>query len=491
MNLTPAALPQTAPALVLVRDERLRAEVRRVAAAAERVTDERAMPVGRHAWAGAGMVILDTAAAVAAAVAGCPRRSGVVLVTEGEPAVPDWQAATAVGAERVVALPSDAVALVEQFAEHAESRTGEGIVIAVAGAGGGAGASTLAAATALRGAARRVRRDTVLIDGAPLDGGIDLVLGMENVPGLRWPDLVIEDGRVSAAALHNALPAAAPGLAVLSCGRMRPGVGAARSRVESANRADAVPSSGAPPGRAVLGSAPPAMRAEIGHRDGSLVEPAAIGHVGGPPRYSATGSASTAARAGDGYSASGSESISARGGQGYSAPGSPPFVGRAGGGYSAPAAVSLAWQGRNAYTPTELSPAAMRAVIESGRDAGDLVVCDVSCERGPAADTMLDAADLVVLVVPARLRSIAAAEIVAAYLGERNPNRGLIVRGPAPGGLRGAEVAELLGLPLLAAVRGQAGLAWRLERGGLSVRRRGPLRDAADAVLAMVGADAS
>lgn len=372
--------PPIAPALVLVRDERLRAEVRRVAAAAERVTDERVMPVGRHAWAGAGMVILDTAAAVAAAGGGFPRRAGVVVVTEGEPAVPDWQAATAVGAERVVALPSGAVTLVEQFAEHAESRTGEGIVVAVVGAGGGAGASTLAAATALRGAARRVRRDTVLIDGAPLDGGIDLVLGMENVPGLRWPDLIIEDGRVSAAALHNALPAGAPGLAVLSCGRARPAGGASGGR-----------------SRAGADSAAPA------------------------------------------------------------------FVG--------------------------LAPAAVRAVIESGRDAGDLVVCDVSCERGPAADAMLDAADLVVLVVAARLRSIAAAEVVSAYLGERNPNRGLVVRGPAPGGLRGAEVAELLGLPLLAAVRGQAGLAYRLERGGLSVRSRGPLRDAADAVLSMVGAD--
>ncbi|APE32881.1 hypothetical protein BOX37_01605 [Nocardia mangyaensis] len=366
-----APAPSLAPALVLVRDHRLRAEVRRVAAAAERTTDERALPVGRHAWSGAGLVILDTAAAAAAVAAGCPRRAGIVLVTEGEPAVPDWQAATAVGAERVVPLPAGAVALVEQFAEHAEARSGDGVVVAVAGAGGGAGATTLAAATALRGAARGLRRDTVLIDGAPLDGGIDLVLGMENVAGLRWPDLVIEDGRVSAAALHNALPAAGPGLAVLSCGRSRP--------------------------------------------------------------------------------ASGSGSA-----------------------------------GRS---PTELTPAAVRAVIESGRAAGDLVVCDVSGERGAAADAMLDAADLVVLVVPARLRSIAAAELVSAHLEERNPNRGLIVRGPAPGGLRGAEVAELLGLPLLAAVRGQAGLASRLERGGLSVRRRGPLRDAADAVLAVVGAD--
>lgn len=360
-----------APALVLVADPRLRNEVRRVAAAAERVTEERVMPVSRHAWSAAGLVILDTAAATAATTAGCPRRPGIVLVTEGEPAVPDWQAATAVGAERVVALPGGAVALVEQFAEHAELRTGEGVVVAIAGAGGGAGATTLAAATALRAAALQLRRDTILIDGAPLAGGIDLVLGMENTAGLRWPDLVIEDGRVSAAALHSALPAAAPGLAVLSCGRVR------------------------------------------GGRHGPAGE----------------------------------------------------------------------------RPLTELAPAAVRAVIESGRAAGDLVVCDVSGERGSAADAMVDAADLVVLVVPARLRAVAAAEVVAGYLGERNPNRGLIVRGPAPGGLRGAEVAEVLGLPLLAAVRGEAGLAARLERGGLTVRRRGPLRDAADAVLAVAGAE--
>lgn len=444
MNQVPmrSGSPQIAPALVLVRDERLRAEVRRVAAAAERVTDERLMPVGRHAWSGAGIVILDTAAAVAAAVAGLPRRSGIVLVTEGEPAVPDWQAATAVGAERVVALPAGAVALVEQFAEHAESRSGEGIVIAVAGAGGGAGASTLAAATALRGAARRFRRDTVLIDGAPLDGGIDLVLGIENVPGLRWPDLIIEDGRVSAAALHNALPAASPGLAVLSCGRARPGA-TGRGRPPNAD----------------------SRRAGIRHSPGGTPRAAEYA-MSGHQAESTPGDGCGAI----GRSSIGSSSMSARSDIGY-----------ASGGSGHP---------RSAGSSTELSPAAVRAVIESGRDAGDLVVCDVSSERGPAADAMLDAADLVVLVVAARLRSIAAAEVVSAYLGERNPNRGLVVRGPAPGGLRGAEVAELLGLPLLAAVRGQAGLASRLERGGLSVRRRGPLRDAADAVLAMVGADA-
>ncbi|MFE9325992.1 septum site-determining protein Ssd [Nocardia sp. NPDC052278] len=364
MNLDAAPALTPPPALVLIQNTRLRDEVRRVAAAAERELDERALSVGRHAWVAAPLVILDTVAAESCARAGHLRRIGIVLVTDGEPGLTDWQAAAAVGAERVIALPGAAVGLIEKFAEHGEYRMGDGVVVAIAGAGGGAGASTLAAATGLRSAAERFRHDTVLVDGAPLGGGLDLLLGIETGAGLRWPDLVIEDGRVSAAALHSALPAAAPGLAVLSCGR------------------------------------------------------------GGAGRL-----------------------------------------------------------------PAEIGPAAVRAVIEAGRAAGDLVICDISGERGPHADQILDAADLVVLVVPARLRAVAAAESVAAHIGKRNPNQGLVVRGPAPGGLRGQEVAEVLDLPLLAAVRAQPGLAARLERGGLTLRR-GPLRDAADAVLGVLGAPA-
>ncbi|MFG3617458.1 septum site-determining protein Ssd [Nocardia sp. NPDC047654] len=363
MNLEASEPTGPPPALVLIDDDRLREEVRRIAAAAERSLDERTQPVGRHAWTGAPLVILDTEAAREAAAAGYLRRTGVVLVTDGEPGLLDWQAAASVGAERAIALPGAAVGLIEMFAEYGEQRAGDGVVVAVAGAGGGAGASTLAAAVALRAAAEGFRRETLLVDGAPFAGGLDLLLGIENTAGLRWPDLVIEDGRVSATALHGALPIAAPGLAVLSCGRC----GAGR-------------------------------------------------------------------------------------------------------------------------LPRELGAAGVRAVIEAGRVAGDFVVCDISGERGPHADQMLDSADLVVLVVPARLRAVAAAEAVSAHIARRNPNQGLIVRGPAPGGLRAPEVAEVLDLPLLAAVRAQSGLAHRLERGGISVRGRGPLRDAADAVLGVLGA---
>jgi hypothetical protein len=67
-----------------------------------------------------------------------------------------------------------------------------------------------------------------------------------------------------------------------------------------------------------------------------------------------------------------------------------------------------------------------------------------------------------------------------------NPNGGLVVRGPAPGGLRAAEVAASVGLPLLAAMRPQPGVAEALERGGLRIARRTPLATAACRVLAVL-----
>ncbi|WP_051026485.1 septum site-determining protein Ssd [Nocardia higoensis] len=363
MPIVPVESPSTRPALVLIRDDRLREEVRRVAAAAQHTLVESEPPVGRHSWAGAPLVILDTTCARECAAAVPQRRTGVVLVTDGEPDLVDWQAAAAVGAERVIALPGAAVGLIEKFAEHGEMRSGNGVVVAVAGACGGAGASVLAAATAFRAASEPPGRRVLLVDAAPFGGGVDLLLGIENTVGLRWPDLVVEDGRVAAHALHDALPSAAPGLAVLSCGR------------------------------------------------------------GGAGRL-----------------------------------------------------------------PGRIGAGAIHAVLEAGRAAGDLVICDLSGERGPAADQVLDSADLVVLVVPARLRAVAAAESVAAHISARNPNQGLVVRGPAPGGLRGEEIAEVLDLPLLAAVRAQAELPARLERGGLRMSRRGPLAIAAAAVLDVLDA---
>jgi hypothetical protein len=67
-----------------------------------------------------------------------------------------------------------------------------------------------------------------------------------------------------------------------------------------------------------------------------------------------------------------------------------------------------------------------------------------------------------------------------------NPNVGLVVRGPSPGGLSSADVAQIVGLPTLAAMRTQPGVVTMLEHGGLRLRRRSPLASAARRVLTVL-----
>jgi hypothetical protein len=112
------------------------------------------------------------------------------------------------------------------------------------------------------------------------------------------------------------------------------------------------------------------------------------------------------------------------------------------------------------------------------------VVCDLPRYPTDPALAALTAADLVTLVVPADVRSCAAGSRVAAVLAEHGGDVRLVVRGPAPGGVEPDEVARALGLPLLAAMRPEPGLASALERGSGPVRPRGPLAGAAKAVLA-------
>jgi hypothetical protein len=73
---------------------------------------------------------------------------------------------------------------------------------------------------------------------------------------------------------------------------------------------------------------------------------------------------------------------------------------------------------------------------------------------------------------------------VAAVVAEHGcPFTGLVVRGPAPGGIAPDEVATAIGLPLVAAMRAERGIARMLERGEAPGRTRGPLATAATAVL--------
>jgi len=63
------------------------------------------------------------------------------------------------------------------------------------------------------------------------------------------------------------------------------------------------------------------------------------------------------------------------------------------------------------------------------------------------------------------------------------PSAGLVVRGPAPGGITPEEIAIALDLPLVAAMRAERGLPRSLERGDTPGQGRGPLAAAAASVL--------
>jgi secretion/DNA translocation related CpaE-like protein len=343
--------------LVMVSDDELLDALLRMAAAAGcelvRAVDP---PEARRHWSEAPLVLLDPDAARACAGSGLPRRHGVVVAVRGAPPPLAWQQAVAVGAEHVVSLPEAESWLVAALAEAAEGGQGDGAVLAVVGARGGAGASVLAAAVAVT--AVRAGERVLLVDCDPLGGGLDLVLGAEDLDGLRWPGFGVGDGRVPATALHAALPApevdGSGGLAVLSCDR----------------------------------------------------------------------------------------------------------------------------------SPHGPSPTAVTSVLDSGRRAGETVVCDLPRYPTEAAVAALSAADLTVLVVPADVRSCAAASRVAAVVAEHGgPHVGLVVRGPTPGGIAPDEVASAIGLPLITAMRPEPGLARALERGAAPGRRRGPLAAAALAVL--------
>jgi secretion/DNA translocation related CpaE-like protein len=137
-------------------------------------------------------------------------------------------------------------------------------------------------------------------------------------------------------------------------------------------------------------------------------------------------------------------------------------------------------------TGSDIDAAPLAAVIDAGSRAGATVICDLPRRSTGAVETVLDAADLVVVLAPADVRSCAAAAAIAPWLSAVNANAGVVVRGPSPGGLRSADVAKIVGLPLLAAMRAQPGVADALESGGLRLRRRSPLAAAARRVLAVL-----
>lgn len=146
-----------------------------------------------------------------------PQAAGVarILLSADQPSAQLWQSALEVRAEQVVLLPEAEHALLDRLTRLADQRPHQALVIAVAGGCGGAGASVLAAALARAATAVTL---SLLIDVDRMSGGADLLLGAEDEPGLRWPDLASARGRLLPGSLVGALPVV-DGLHVLSWDR--------------------------------------------------------------------------------------------------------------------------------------------------------------------------------------------------------------------------------------------------------------------------------
>jgi len=143
-----------------------------------------------------------------------PVRRDQVHVVGYAPVADDlFRSALAIGAQNVVELPASESWLVELLTDIGDGGTTPALSVAVVGGSGGSGATTFSAALALTAAGQTGR--ALLVDADPLGGGIDRVVGSDDVDGIRWDSLTQATGRFSATSLREALPTR-DGLAVLS-----------------------------------------------------------------------------------------------------------------------------------------------------------------------------------------------------------------------------------------------------------------------------------
>ncbi|WP_278314355.1 septum site-determining protein Ssd [Lolliginicoccus levis] len=147
----------------------------------------------------------------------------------------------------------------------------------------------------------------------------------------------------------------------------------------------------------------------------------------------------------------------------------------------------LAHQRGTEVTPP--SPPALETILASARDSGRLTVCDMPRTGDAAAVTACAAADLTVIVVPANLRACAAAQKVMQWTRPRSRDIGIIVRGPAPSGLAATTISQACNARVIASMRPEPRLDYRIDTSGLSLSARSPLRKAAMSVLAQPSID--
>lgn len=201
--------------LIATGDAELLSDLLRVAAAAgvepHVVTD---ITTAWPHWPAAPLIIVGADLGAQLRTASLAARPGVLLVGRDASDIAVWRSGFAIGATGVLCMPADEAELASRIADAAEGPAAAACTVCVVGACGGAGASTFA--TALAVVASRRGMCTTLIDADPNGGDIDLLVGAEDVGGLRWSALHGTHGRIGAAALRDALPLM-HGVRILSC----------------------------------------------------------------------------------------------------------------------------------------------------------------------------------------------------------------------------------------------------------------------------------
>ena len=190
--------------LVITRDETLLEELLRLAAAAGVTPDVAPDGVGGlSGWAAAPLVLVGADVAAELATLRPRRREGVHVVSFGGFSDDSMALALALGAENVADLPRSGEWVVELLTDLGEERPRRAWTVGVVGGSGGSGASIFAAAL---GQVAATSGPTLVIDTDRLGPGLDRVLGMEGLTGVRWDELCRTTGRLGAVSLREAVP---------------------------------------------------------------------------------------------------------------------------------------------------------------------------------------------------------------------------------------------------------------------------------------------
>jgi len=188
--------------LIVTGDETLLDELLRLSAGAGVTPD--VVPdatAALRAWAAAAVVLLGADLADDLARIAPPRRPGVHIVAWGGVSHEVFRSAVAVGAENVAELPRSEAWVIEVLGDLDEA--GAGLLVGVIGGSGGAGATTFACAL---GQVAAREGPALVVDTDPLGPGVDRILGIERLDGVRWDALQQTTGRLSARSLRDAVP---------------------------------------------------------------------------------------------------------------------------------------------------------------------------------------------------------------------------------------------------------------------------------------------